>query len=174
MKTTLFILLTIIISVYSDNVRDNTKICNILHMIQSQECKDTTSTFCQYVDEIEQKLCPDNLIDDTLICDILHIIQSQECKDTTLTFCQYLDEIEQKLCPDNLVGTDWACKYRNCPPDTPYCKNGQCFDKPTNSTKPVDYGCKYRQLYNPCPKDKPYCKNGKCFDKPQNITRLIK
>ena len=61
MKSTLLILLTIIKSLSADNARDNTKICDILQMIESQECKDSTSTFCQYVEQIEKELCPDNL-----------------------------------------------------------------------------------------------------------------
>ena len=183
MKTTLLILLTIIKSLYADNARDNTKICDILHMIESQECKDNTSPFCQYVDQIEKKLCPDNLTpfyeeykNNKDICSGLDILTSEECKENFTEFCKLAKKVYKNLCTDTifmlkLLETDWACKYVVCPPDTPYCKDGQCF--PTNSTKPIDYGCKYRKLYSPCPPDTPYCKDGKCYKNPQNTTLVI-
>ncbi len=36
------------------------KVCDALKMVQSQECKDSKSTFCQYVNEAVSKYCTQN------------------------------------------------------------------------------------------------------------------
>ena len=124
--------------------------------------------------------------EDSKLCEVLQEVQGQECKDNPSKFCQLVDVVEQRYCEQvnemNMMeessdseNKDWGCVYVECPPNLPYCKNGECFDKPQNSTQPnstqpnstqpIDWACTYVE----CPPNIPYCKNGECLSEPQNV-----